>query len=152
MRPETSDPGESRSCAFARQEQSLASRRTGPRLRAMQGRMKSGALAGLILASLASPVLAQPNPPRERNADGRPVQTYGGAAQHYGDPRRAHRRTAAVTVPPSFFYGSGGVGAQPGYAQTYVFYGVAYPRAHAATGAFASAHAVSQVQVLVDGH
>ena len=126
----------------------------------MQGRMKSRALAGLILASLAGPVLAAPNPPHERNADGRQVPTYGGAAQHYGDPRRAHRRTAAVTVPPSFFYGSGGVGAQPsyaqtpGYAQTYVFYGVAYPRAHAATGAFAnaSAHAVSQVQVLVDGH
>jgi len=111
------------------------------------------ALAGLIVAGLAGPALAQPNVTRERDAG--QVPTYGGAAQHYGAPRRAHRRTtAAANVPPSFFYGSGGVGAQPSYAQTYVFYGVTYPRARAATGAYAnaSAHAVSQVQVLVDGH
>lgn len=111
------------------------------------------ALAGLIVAGLVGPAQAQPNPARDRDA--RPLPTYGGAAQHYGDARRAHRRTtAAVNVPPSFFYGSGGVGVQPSYAQTYVFYGVAYPRARAATGAgtFASARAVSQVQVLVDGH
>ncbi len=111
------------------------------------------ALAGLILAGLTAPALAEPPPARERDA--RQLPTYGGPTQHYGDLRRAHRRaTAAVTVPPSFFQGSGGVGGQPSYAQTYVFYGVAYPRARAATGVpvNASARAVSQVQVIVDGH
>ena len=111
------------------------------------------ALAGLILAGLAAPALAQSPPARERDA--RQLPTYGGPTQHYGDLRRAHRRaTAALTVSPSVFQGAGGVGGQPSYAQTYVFYGVAYPHARAATGVAmgASARAVSQVQVRVDGH
>ena len=107
---------------------------------------RSLALAGLILAGLTAPALAEPPPARDR--DGRQLPAYGGAARHYGDLRRAHRRaTAALTVPPSFFQGAGGVGGQPSYAQTYVFYGVAYPRARAV-----QAHPVNQVQVRVDGH
>lgn len=113
---------------------------------------RSLALAGLILAGLAGPALAEPNPAHDRG--GRQVPTHGGAAQHYGDPRRVHRRAAGLTVAPGFFDGSGGVGGQPAYAQTYVFYGVAYPRARAFTGvsANASAYAASRVQVRVDGH
>jgi hypothetical protein len=105
-------------------------------------------IAGLI--ALATPALAEPSPARARQ-----IPTFGGAAQHYGDLRRSHRRaTAAVTVPPGFFYGSGGVGGQPGYAQTYVFYGVTYPRARASTGVATNTtvYAVIPVQVRVDGH
>jgi len=109
------------------------------------------AFAALILAGLAAPAVAQAYPIRDhRDPEARRVPSYGGAAQHYGAAlRRGHRRTAALSVQPGFFYGSGGVGGQPAYTQTYVFYGIPYagPRPFGA----ATARPVSQVQVRVDG-
>jgi len=108
------------------------------------------AFAALILAGLAAPAAAQPYPIRDhREPEARRVPSYGGPIQHYGASRHGHRRTAALSVQPGFFYGAGGVGGQPAYTQTYVFYGIPYagPRPFAAV----AGRPVRQVQVRVDG-